>query len=134
MAQGASGYHGRRVLVVDDERFIRTLLSRMLAELGLEVVGTAGDGQEAVTMCADLRPDLVTLDIAMPGMDGLTALNAILAANPAVAVVMSTSFGDKKYVAEAVRSGARGFLVKPFDLARIREKLEQIFPSPAAVL
>lgn len=133
MAQGASGYRGRRVLVVDDERFIRTLLSRMLAELGLEVVGTAGDGQEAVALCAELRPDLVTLDIAMPGMDGLTALNAILAENPGVAVVMSTSFGDKKYIAEAVRAGARGFLVKPFDLARIREKLEQIFPAPAAV-
>jgi len=126
----APPYAGRRVLVVDDERFIRTLLARMLAELGLEVVGTAADGNEAVALAEQLLPDLITLDIAMPGMDGLEALATILGRRPEARVLMSTSFSDRRYVAEAVKRGARGYLTKPFDLAGIRDKLEQLF-APA---
>lgn len=123
----APPYRGRRVLIVDDERFIRAILTRMLGELGLEVVGAAATGGEAVELCAALRPDLVTLDIAMPGMDGLEALEIILRDAPGVRVLMSSSFGDRHYVAEAVRRGARGYLTKPFDLASIREKLVRLF-------
>jgi YesN/AraC family two-component response regulator len=118
------------VLIVDDERFIRTLLAGMLAKLGLEVVGTAADGAEAVAMSEALTPDLITMDIAMPGMDGFDALAAILSCRPDARVLMSTSFTDRRYVAEAVRRGARGYLAKPFDLAGIRAKLEQLF-TPA---
>ncbi len=132
-AGGDGGYRGRRVVVVDDERFIRLILSRMLAELGLEVVGQAGDGQQALALCADLDPDLVTLDIAMPGMDGLETLRRLVASHPGCRVLMSTSFADRRFVAEAVRLGARGYLTKPFDLARIRAKLDQIFPTPSPV-
>lgn len=128
MSRDAVGFQGRRVLVVDDERFIRTILGRMLTELGLEVVGSAASGQEAIDLCSSLRPDLVTLDIAMPGMDGFEALRGILAREPQVRVLMSTSFNDRRFVAEAVKNGARGYLTKPFDLASIREKLAQIFP------
>ena len=120
---------GRRVLVVDDERFIRTLLAGMLGKLGLEVVGTAADGAEAVALSEALTPDLITLDIAMPGMDGLEALAVILGRRPDARVLMSTSFSDRRYVAEAVKRGARGYLTKPFDLAGIRGKLEQLFPT-----
>ncbi|MHB8078765.1 MAG: response regulator [Candidatus Krumholzibacteriia bacterium] len=123
----APPYAGRRVLVVDDERFIRTLLARMLAELGLEVVGTAASGAEAVSLDEALSPDLITLDIAMPGMDGLEALTLILGRRPDARVLMSTSFSDRRYVADAVKRGARGYLTKPFDLAGIRDKLEQLF-------
>jgi two-component system, chemotaxis family, chemotaxis protein CheY len=126
----APSYVGRRVLIVDDERFIRTLLAGMLAKLGLEVVGTAADGAEAVAMSEALTPDLITLDIAMPVMDGIEALAAILGCRPDARVLMSTSFTDRSYVAEAVRLGARGYLSKPFDLAGIRAKLEQLF-TPA---
>lgn len=125
----AAPYLGRSVLVVDDERFIRTLLARMLGELGLEVVGTAGTGTEAVTMSEELQPDLITLDIAMPGMDGLEALTAILGRRPDARILMSTSFSDRRFVAEAVKRGARGYLTKPFDLAGIREKLDQLFAA-----
>lgn len=123
----APPYVGRRVLIVDDERFIRTLLAGMLGKLGLEVVGIAADGAEAVAMSEALTPDLITLDIAMPGMDGLEALAAILGVRPDACVLMSTSFTDRRYVAEAVKRGARGYLAKPFDLAGIRDKLEQLF-------
>lgn len=126
----APPYAGRRVLIVDDERFIRALLAGMFGKLGLEVVGTAADGAEAVAKNEALAPDLITLDIAMPGMDGLEALAAILGCRPDACVLMSTSFSDRHYVAEAVRRGARGYLAKPFDLAGIRAKLEQLF-APA---
>ncbi len=125
----APPYAGRRVLVVDDERFIRTLLAGMLDKLGLKVVGTAADGAEAVALNEALTPDLITLDIAMPGMDGIAALAAILGHSPDARVLMSTSFSDRRYVAEAVKLGARGYLTKPFDLAGIRGKLEQLFPA-----
>ena len=123
----APAYLGRRVLIVDDERFIRAILTRMLGELGLDVVGAAATGGEAVELCASLHPDLVTLDIAMPGMDGLQALERILQDAPEVRVLMSTSFSDRHFVSEAVRLGARGYLTKPFDLASIRDKLTQLF-------
>ena len=131
---GADPWRGRRVLVVDDEKFIRVILSRMLSELGLEVVGSAGDGREAVEKCAALSPDIVTLDIAMPEMDGLAALRAIMARQPQVRVLMASSYGDPRLVAEAMRTGARGYLTKPFDLAAIREKLDLMYaaPHPAA--
>jgi len=131
---GPATYQGRRVVIVDDERFIRTILGRMLGELGLQVVGNAADGGEALALCAELRPDLVTLDIAMPGMDGLETLRRLLAAQPDCRVLMSTSFHDRRFVAEAVKNGARGYLTKPFDLASIREKLAQIFPGVAPSL
>jgi len=133
MSGAAGHWRGRRVLVVDDEKFIRVILCRMLTELGLDVVGSAGDGHEAVEKCVALSPDLVTLDISMPEMDGLTALRAILARQPEIRVLMSSSFGDKRVIAEAVRDGARGYLTKPFDLASIREKLDLIFPAAAPV-
>ncbi len=129
-SSAAPPYAGRRVLVVDDERFIRTILARMLAELGLEVVGTAASGAEAVSLSEELAPDLITLDIAMPGMDGLEALATILGRRPEARVLMSSSFSDRHHVAEAVRRGARGYLTKPFDLSGIRQKLEQLF-APA---
>jgi two-component system chemotaxis response regulator CheY len=127
MTGAADLWRGRRVLVVDDEKFIRVILSRMLAELGLEVVGSAGNGREAVEKCTALTPDIVTLDISMPEMDGLAALRAIVAQQPEIRVLMSSSFSDKRVVAEAVRGGARGYLTKPFDLASIREKLDLIY-------
>jgi two-component system chemotaxis response regulator CheY len=125
-----AGYQGLRTLVVDDEKFIRVLLTRMLQELGVEVVATAASGAEAVRLCRELRPDLVTLDIAMPDGDGLSALREICAFDPGITVLMSTAFDDTRHVAEALRAGARGYLVKPFDVAGIHGKLTQLFPIP----
>jgi DNA-binding NarL/FixJ family response regulator len=101
------------VLLVDDEAMIRTGLRMVLeAESDIEVVGEAGDGAQAVTAAATLRPDVVLMDVRMPRLDGLAATQQILAANPAVKVVVLTTFNEDSYVRDALRLGASGFLLK----------------------
>ena len=102
-----------RVLLVDDEAMIRTGLRMVLeAESNIEVVGEAGDGAQAVTAAATLRPDVVLMDVRMPRLDGLAATQQILAANPTVKVVVLTTFNEDSYVRDALRLGASGFLLK----------------------
>jgi DNA-binding NarL/FixJ family response regulator len=102
-----------RVLLVDDEAMIRTGLRLVLeAESDIEVVGEAADGAQAVTAAATLRPDVVLMDVRMPRLDGLAATQQILAANPAVKVVVLTTFNEDSYVRDALRLGASGFLLK----------------------
>ena len=96
-----------RVLLVDDEAMIRTGLRMVLeAESDIEVVGEAADGAQAVTAAAALRPDVVLMDVRMPRLDGLAATQQILAANPAVKVVVLTTFNEDSYVRDALRLGA----------------------------
>jgi two-component system chemotaxis response regulator CheY len=110
-----------RVLVVDDAAFMRKLLSDALASGGHEVVGEAGNGIEAVERWQELRPELTTLDITMPEKDGLTALAEIIAIDPTARVVMCSALGQEGKVLEAVKLGARDFVVKPFQPARVLE-------------
>jgi two-component system, chemotaxis family, chemotaxis protein CheY len=110
-----------RVLVVDDAAFMRKLLSDALASGGHEVVGEAGNGIEAVQRWQELRPELTTLDITMPEKDGLTALAEIIAIDPTARVVMCSALGQEGKVLEAVKLGARDFVVKPFQPARVLE-------------
>jgi DNA-binding NarL/FixJ family response regulator len=102
-----------RVLLVDDQMLIRAGL-RMLcaAEPDLEVVGEAGDGREAVTLADRLSPDVVVMDLRMPGVDGITATGRILAARPATRVLVLTTFGDDDHLYPALTAGACGFLLK----------------------
>jgi DNA-binding NarL/FixJ family response regulator len=102
-----------RVLLVDDQQLIRAGL-RMLcdAEPDLEVVGEAGDGREAVTLAARLVPDVVVMDLRMPGVDGISATSRILAERPATRVVVLTTFGDDDHLYPALTAGACGFLLK----------------------
>ncbi len=102
-----------RVLLVDDQQLIRAGL-RMLcaAEPDLEVIGEAGDGREAVTLADRLSPDVVVMDLRMPGVDGITATGRILAARPAARVVVLTTFGDDDHLYPALTAGACGFLLK----------------------
>jgi DNA-binding NarL/FixJ family response regulator len=102
-----------RVLLVDDQQLIRAGL-RMLcdAEADLEVVGEAGDGREAVTLAGRLSPDVVVMDLRMPGVDGITATSRILAARPATRVLVLTTFGDDDHLYPALTAGAAGFLLK----------------------
>ena len=118
-----------RAIVVDDEAFIRQVLTRMLERLGFSVVAVAGSGAPVVDLYADLRPDLVVMDIAMPEVDGLTALGRLKQLHPEAAVVICTSFSSPKYATEARRLGAAAFLNKPFDLAGIRSTLDELFPG-----
>lgn len=102
-----------RVLLVDDQQLIRAGL-RMLcdAEPDLEVVGEAGNGRDAVTLAARLTPDVVVMDLRMPGVDGITATSRILAARPATRILVLTTFGDDDHLYPALTAGACGFLLK----------------------
>jgi two-component system, chemotaxis family, chemotaxis protein CheY len=110
-----------RVLVVDDAVFMRKMVSDALAGGGHEVVGEAADGQEAVERYQELKPEVTTLDITMPEMDGISALKAILDLDPGARVVMCSALGQESKVLEAVKAGARDFVVKPFQPGRVLE-------------
>ena len=110
-----------RVLVVDDAAFMRKMLSDALVKGGHEVVGEAGDGVEAVARFQELAPDVMTLDITMPEKDGLAALAEIVAADPSARVVMCSALGQESKVLEAIKLGAKDFVVKPFQPQRVIE-------------
>jgi two-component system chemotaxis response regulator CheY len=104
----------RRVLIADDAAFMREMLRDILSDSEFEVVGEASNGDEAVSGFRELRPDLVTLDIVMPGRSGLDALRDILSYDPGACVVMCSALGQEALVMEALESGAKDFVVKPF--------------------
>lgn len=105
----------KKVLIVDDGAFMRVLIKGMLTKNNYEVIGEAEDGVIGVQMYKLLKPDLVTMDITMPNMDGITALKEIVAFDPDANVVMVSAMGQDAYVKEAILSGAKSFIVKPFD-------------------
>jgi two-component system, chemotaxis family, chemotaxis protein CheY len=108
-----------RVLVVDDAAFMRKMVSDALTKGGHEVVGEGANGAEAVTRYQELQPELTTLDITMPEKDGLAALKEIVAMDPDARVIMCSALGQESKVLEAVKSGAKDFVVKPFQPDRI---------------
>jgi AmiR/NasT family two-component response regulator len=113
----------RRVVLAEDEALIRLDLKEMLEEEGYEVVGEAGDGETAVTMARDLHPDLVVMDIRMPGLDGLTAAERISEERLAPVLVL-TAFSQRDLVDRAAQAGAMGYLVKPFQKADVVPAIE----------
>lgn len=104
----------KKVLVVDDAAFMRVTIKNMLTKNNYEVVGEAENGLVAVTKYSELKPDIVTMDITMPVMDGLAALKAIIELDPNAKIVMLSAMGQQEMVKEAILSGAKGFIVKPF--------------------
>jgi two-component system chemotaxis response regulator CheY len=108
-----------RVLVVDDAAFMRKVVSDALTKGGHEVIGEASNGTEAVAQWQELKPELTTLDITMPEKDGLAALKEIMALDPAARVIMCSALGQESKVLEAVKAGARDFVVKPFQADRV---------------
>lgn len=112
-----------RILLVDDEALIRMGLRVMLHDLGYEVVGEAADGQEAIEKAAALAPDLVIMDIKMPGMDGLEATRRIMAAHP-VPIIVLTAYNQQSLVAEAAEAGVLAYLMKPLREADIEPAIE----------
>jgi two-component system, response regulator PdtaR len=113
----------RRVLLAEDEALIRLDLREMLEEEGYEVVGEAGDGEAAIRLARDLRPDLVVLDIKMPGLDGLSAAERI-AQERIAPVLILTAFSQKDLVDRAAQARAMGFLVKPFQKGDVLPAIE----------
>ena len=110
-----------RILVVDDAAFMRKVVSDALQSGGHEVVGQAANGVEAIERHRELRPDLITLDITMPEMDGLTALREIMSADPSAKVIMCSALGQDSKVIESIKAGATDFVVKPFQAERVLE-------------
>ena len=118
-----------RILITDDALFMRVTLKNILTQHGFEVVGEAQNGRESVEMYQTLKPDLVTMDITMPEMDGIAALKEIKSIDPDACVVMCTAMGQKNMVVEAIQSGAKDFIVKPFQPERVVEALNKLLAA-----
>jgi AmiR/NasT family two-component response regulator len=113
----------RRVLIAEDEALIRLDLAEMLAEEGFEVVGEAGDGEQAVSLAVELRPDLVILDVKMPKKDGIEAAADIVGEQIAPVVIL-TAFSQRELIERARDAGAMAYLVKPFSKADLLPAIE----------
>ena len=111
----------KRLLIVDDALIMRKRIRDIAEEAGWEVVGEAKDGEEAIAVYERERPDLVTLDIIMPKMDGVAALKGVRAADPEAQVIMISAVNQREKLAECISHGALDFIVKPFDADRLRK-------------
>ena len=109
-----------------DAAFMRMMLKDILTKGGFEIAGEAADGVEAVAKYNELKPDLVTLDITMPNKDGIQALKEIKAADPNATCVMCSAMGQQSMVIEAIQSGAKDFIVKPFQADRVLESIRKV--------
>jgi two-component system chemotaxis response regulator CheY len=103
----------KKVMIVDDAQFMRMALRKMLENNEYEVVGEAENGQVAIKRYQELRPDIVTMDITMPEMDGVAAIRAIMNIDPQASILVVSAMGMQHHVIEAISSGAKGFVVKP---------------------
>jgi two-component system chemotaxis response regulator CheY len=110
-----------RILVVDDAAFMRKMVGDALTKGGHEVVGEAANGHEAIARFQELKPELMTLDITMPEKDGLSALKEIVQLDPGARVIMCSALGQESKVLESIKLGAKDFVVKPFQPARVLE-------------
>ena len=109
----------KRVLIVDDALIMRRRIREIAEEAGWQVAGEAKDGIEAVALYQQAKPDLVTLDIVMPKIDGVSALKQIIQHDPRARVVMVSAVNQKEKLAECIQAGAMDFIVKPFDKASL---------------
>ena len=116
----------KRILIVDDAAFMRLSLKNMLESNGFTVIGEATNGAEGIQMYQDLLPDIVTMDITMPEMDGLAALKVIRSRYPDSKVIMVSAMGQESFVREAIVLGAKSFIVKPFKEEHVVKLLNQI--------
>ena len=114
-----------RVLIVDDAAFMRMMIKDILEKNGFEVVGEASNGLKAVEMYKKDKPDIVTMDITMPDMDGIQAVKAIKEFDPTAKVIMCSAMGQQSMVMDAIRAGARDFIVKPFQADRVLEAIKK---------
>lgn len=114
------------ILVVDDAAFMRMMLKDILSKGGHQVVGEAANGLEAIDQYDKLKPDLVTMDITMPQMEGIEALKRIKQNDPKARVVMCSAMGQQLMVVQAIQAGAKDFVVKPFQAERVLEAIQKV--------
>lgn len=122
-----------RVLLADDHRMLREGLRRSLEEHGLEVVGEASDGEEAVRLAEQLSPDVVLMDVSMPVLDGIAATRQVRQRAPETQVVILTMHSDDESVARAIRAGAAGYLVKDCSMAEVVDTIEKVASGEVAL-
>jgi two-component system chemotaxis response regulator CheY len=113
------------VLIVDDLAFIKIVLRDIIEKAGFRVIGEASNGEQAITMYQDTRPDVVLMDITMPGMDGLTALKKIREIDQAARVIICSALGQQQLIVQAIQLGAKDFIVKPFQPQRVISALKK---------
>lgn len=116
----------KRVLICDDAAFMRMMIKDILSKNGYEIAGEAENGLKAVEKYNETKPDLVLMDITMPEMDGIQALKAIKEADSSACVIMCSAMGQQAMVIEAIQSGARDFIVKPFQAERVLEAVKKV--------
>lgn len=116
-----------KVLIVDDAMFMRSMIKDILTNSGkFDVIGEASNGQEAIEVYKKKQPDVVTMDIVMPVMDGIEATKEILKVNPTAKIVMVSALGQEPLVIESIAAGARDFVVKPFSPEKVLKVLDQV--------
>jgi two-component system chemotaxis response regulator CheY len=115
-----------RVLVVDDAAFMRMMIKDILSKNGYEIVGEAENGAKAIERYVELKPDLTTMDITMPEKDGISAVKEIKQMDPNAKIIMCSAMGQQAMVIDAIRSGARDFIVKPFQPDRVLEAVRKV--------
>ena len=118
-----------RVMIVDDALFMRKLYHNMLEKDDISIVAEAANGYEAIALYQEARPDVVLMDITMPGMPGIEALEEIMRIDPEARVIMSSAMGQEAFVRESVKKGARGFLVKPMVEATLLRMVRSVAQS-----
>lgn len=115
-----------RVLICDDSAFMRMMLKKILSDNGFEVVAEAGDGNQAIQLFRQHNPDLITMDITMPKMDGIEAVKIIHEENPLTRVIMVTAIGQRAVISDALKAGASDFIVKPFDPDKVLATIKNV--------
>ena len=116
----------KNILICDDAAFMRMMIKDILTKNGYNIAGEAENGQKAVEKYAEVQPDLVLMDITMPEMDGIEALKKIKEADPAASVIMCSAMGQQAMVIESIQSGAKDFIVKPFQADRVIEAVQKV--------
>lgn len=116
----------KRILVVDDAAFMRMMIKNILSKNGYEIIGEAENGQVAIELYKKLKPDLVTMDITMPEMNGIEGVKAIREFDPDAKIIMCSAMGQQAMVMEAIQAGAKDFIVKPFQQDRILQAIGRV--------
>ncbi|GAB4189297.1 MAG: response regulator [Wenzhouxiangellaceae bacterium] len=115
-----------RLMIVDDSKIIRNRIQRALSDFSLEVVGSANNGLQATNMVLEVKPDIITMDLTMPEMDGIECIEKVLAINPDLLILVVSALADKATAIEAMKKGAHGFLCKPFTEQELTDALGKL--------
>ena len=116
----------KNILICDDAAFMRMMIKDILTKNGYNIAGEAENGAKAVEKYSELKPDLVLMDITMPEMDGIEALKKIKASDPNASIIMCSAMGQQAMVIESIQSGAKDFIVKPFQADRVLEAVQKV--------